>query len=105
MLNRRTILSSLFGATTTPALIAPQPKSNGTGEQRRYIMIVADKNKVSRNGVARLAHALSKQGFQATILSVYDAPEPVRVIDLSNLPEADLVAAALNIIHEEARKC
>ena len=90
MLNRRSILSTIFGAATTAALIAPQPKSNGTGGQLKYIMIVTDRGKVSRHGAAKLAQVLARQGFQATILSVHDAPEPVRVIDLSNLPEADL---------------
>ena len=102
MLNRRTILSSLFGATTTPALIAPQPKDNGTGEQRKCIMIVTDKNKVSRHGASKLAQVLARQGFQAAILSVCDAPEPVRVIDLSNLPEADL--AEVRRLCAEARR-
>ena len=90
MLNRRSILSTLFGATTTPALIATQPKSNGTGEQKKYILIVVDRTGISRNGAEKLSYSLSKHGFQAIVATVLNAPEPIRVIDLSNLPEADL---------------
>lgn len=106
MLNRRSIISSIFGMATTPALIAAHPKSSGatsqgTGEQKKYIMIVVDHHRVSRQSAARLGDCLRKDGFKATIISVYNAPEPIKVIDLSNLPEADL--AEVRRLCEEAR--
>ncbi len=90
MLNRRSILSGIFGVSTTPALIAPQPKSDGSGEKRKYVLIVADGHMVSKTALKRLGEHLLMQGFSCSAICVNLAPEPIRVIDLSNLPEADL---------------
>lgn len=90
MLTRRKIIQTIFGMTTTPALIAPQPKGIGTGEQKKYIMIVMKHGSASKSSASQLLGCLRKEGFRASIIYVHDAPDPIRVIDLSNLPEADL---------------
>jgi hypothetical protein len=88
MLSRRTILSTIFGAATTPVLVAPKPGDavRSTGEQNKYIMIEADANRISRRVLNILGDSLRREGFHPWIIRVRNSPQAIHVTDLSNLP-------------------
>lgn len=88
MLNRRKIISTIFGMTTTPALRGAE--GSAPREPKKYIMIVVDHSQVSFRQQKILSEILHRDGFHGPVISVMRASEPIRAIDLSNLPEADL---------------
>jgi hypothetical protein len=99
MLNRRTIISTIFGMTTTPALRGKEGRAEG---RNKFIMVVIRRDALSNSAVKALGDSLHENGFCGPIVAVHDEPEAIRIIDLSNLPEADL--AEVKRLCEEAGK-
>ena len=56
----------------------------------KTILIVCDRESLPLSTSMELSKALCERGFDPMFLSVVDAPEPVKVIDLANLPTAEI---------------
>lgn len=83
MINRRSIISTIFGMKTTPALSVEE-------EKKKCIMVVVRRGAMARGQMKALAQSLDRHGFRGPIVTVSLASEPVKIIDLSGLIGADL---------------